>query len=394
MARTTSCAAALVLLFTASTRTAEAPTEELNRIEKEIEKSKETKRGLDASAAKLADEVGDLTTRLIATANRIQTQEDQVGMVEKRLAGLAETEKVKSRELETRTRQLSHSLAALQRLSRQPNLLLVGRPATTVDSLRTADLLTSLVPELQDRAAVLGEALAALERLRADIEVEQGRLVMGLQGLGQERTRIDALLEQKAASETEVQKAAKAEQRRLEKLTRQAVDLRALIARLEAEETSDRKGEVVALPPSGGQPFSSVRGSLLLPARGRLVQRFKQPDTGGRPSRGIAIETRNGAQVVTPYDGKIVFAGQFRNYGQLLIISHGEGYHTVLVGMSRIDGVVGQWLLTGEPVGLMGGTDASDPPGKKPMLYVELRRNGNPINPMVWLTVSERKVSG
>jgi septal ring factor EnvC (AmiA/AmiB activator) len=93
--------------------------------------------------------------------------------------------------------------------------------------------------------------------------------------------------------------------------------------------------------------------------------------------------------VVAPYDGEIVFAGQFRGYGELLIIAHGEGYHTLLAGMTRIYGVVGQRLLSGEPVGLMGE-------GSKgvPRLYVELRRNGAAINPVPWLAASERKVSG
>ena len=106
-------------------------------------------------------------------------------------------------------------------------------------------------------------------------------------------------------------------------------------------------------------------------------------------SKGITIETRADAQVVTPYDGEVVFAGRFRGYGQLLIIQHGEGYHTLLAGFSRIDSVLGQWLLAGEPVGVMGrGSNGN------PALYVELRRNGDAINPLPWLAASDRKVSG
>jgi septal ring factor EnvC (AmiA/AmiB activator) len=60
-----------------------------------------------------------------------------------------------------------------------------------------------------------------------------------------------------------------------------------------------------------------------------------------------------------------------------------------LAGFARIDGAVGQWLLAGEPVGQMGADE-----GQKPLLYVEVRRKGEPINPLPWLTASERKVSG
>jgi septal ring factor EnvC (AmiA/AmiB activator) len=89
------------------------------------------------------------------------------------------------------------------------------------------------------------------------------------------------------------------------------------------------------------------------------------------------------------FDGRVAFAGPYRGYGQLLIIDHGEGYHTLLAGFSRIDVVLGQWLLAGEVVGAMGRTTDGGP-----NLYVELRYNGDAINPLPWLAASERKVNG
>ncbi|MCW9046109.1 MAG: peptidoglycan DD-metalloendopeptidase family protein, partial [Alphaproteobacteria bacterium] len=93
---------------------------------------------------------------------------------------------------------------------------------------------------------------------------------------------------------------------------------------------------------------------------------------------------RLGAHVVAPYDGRVVYAGPFRGYGQLLIIEHGEGYHTLLAGMERIDSVVGQWLLAGEPIGVMSKNKS-----KKPTLYLEMRKDGHPINPVPWLVASK-----
>ena len=84
-----------------------------------------------------------------------------------------------------------------------------------------------------------------------------------------------------------------------------------------------------------------------------------------------------------------MFAGPFRGYGQLLIIEHGGGYHVLLAGLSRVDGTVGDEVLEGEPVGVMGS-----PPGLKPKLYFELRRNGRPVNPLPWLAARKDKVSG
>ena len=136
------------------------------------------------------------------------------------------------------------------------------------------------------------------------------------------------------------------------------------------------------------KPFTRAQGDMAMPARGRVTVKFNQTNEVGSPSKGISIETRSNGQVIAPYDGQVVFSGPFRGYGLLLIIEHGEGYHTLLAGMARIDSTVGQHVLTGEPVGVMGQSEG------KPLLYVELRHNGQPVNPLPWLTARKAKVSG
>jgi septal ring factor EnvC (AmiA/AmiB activator) len=109
----------------------------------------------------------------------------------------------------------------------------------------------------------------------------------------------------------------------------------------------------------------------------------------GATRKGITIETLSHAQVIATYDGQVVFAGAFRGYGQLLIIEHGGGYHSLLAGLARIDSDIGQTVVAGEPVGVMGRLA-----GARPVLYLELRRNGQPINPLPWLAASKNRVSG
>ncbi len=142
-------------------------------------------------------------------------------------------------------------------------------------------------------------------------------------------------------------------------------------------------GATVAGLPAGltGAPISGQRGKLPPPAVGRIVGRYGQTTRTGLTKKGISLQTASGAQVVAPYEGRVVYAGIFRGYGELLIIEHGEGYHSLLSGLARIDGTMGQWVVAGEPVGVMGRPDNA-----KPVLYVELRRNGQPINPLPWLS--------
>ena len=137
----------------------------------------------------------------------------------------------------------------------------------------------------------------------------------------------------------------------------------------------------------GGAPFAKLRGRPRLPATGKRVGSYGESTGFGPRAQGITLRTRRQAQVIAPYDGNVVFAGPFRDYGLILIISHGGGYHTLLAGLSRLQAVVGQHLLTGEPVGVMGGAENRS-------LYIELRRKGTAINPNSWWSRSRERASG
>ncbi|MEH6475560.1 MAG: peptidoglycan DD-metalloendopeptidase family protein [Sneathiella sp.] len=156
-----------------------------------------------------------------------------------------------------------------------------------------------------------------------------------------------------------------------------------------APEPKKAPTKVASLSTLGSRrPFSSIKGTLPLPVGGRIVSNYTK--TRKKQQRnGIVIETRQGAAVISPYDGQIAFAGPFRHYGLLLIIDHGGGYHTLLAGLGSIEGEVGQLLLAGEPVGKMNASN-----NVKPTLYMELRIKGSPVNPIPWLAAGYRKVSG
>ena len=381
--------------------------EKLQRLESTLEEGRSRQQSLEKRASELKREVTTLRERLIAAAASAQRREEAVSKLERRLAELTAQEEAKSAGLTRRRVELAATLGALQRLSLQPPEALIASPASAVDTLRSSLLLRAVVPELEAQAHALRRDLAALSHLRHDIIARKADLAAATQVLTKERRGLDRLLERKAALARRTEAESARERQRLARLSMQAEGLRALIAGLEAEpraaealgtspdpavpstQLAAPRTAPTALPPEPNRPFSAARGTLSLPARGRVTSRFGQATEFGTPAKGITIETRPRAQVIAPYDGRVVFAGPFRGYGQLLIIDHGEGYHTLIAGFSRIDGIVGQWVLAGEPVGRM-----SQESGAKPELYVELRRNGEPINPLPWLIASEREVSG
>jgi septal ring factor EnvC (AmiA/AmiB activator) len=119
----------------------------------------------------------------------------------------------------------------------------------------------------------------------------------------------------------------------------------------------------------------------------------------GGTEKGISITTRLGAQVTAPCDGWVVYSAPYRSYGQLLILNAGDGYHVLLAGMERISVDVGQFVLTGEPVAVMGRSpqvaSAIVAGTGQPVLYIEFRKDGTPVDPAPWwVTTDSEKVRG
>jgi septal ring factor EnvC (AmiA/AmiB activator) len=146
-------------------------------------------------------------------------------------------------------------------------------------------------------------------------------------------------------------------------------------------------------------PFHLARARLPLPAQGRRVLAFGERTQYGGQSKGLVLETRHTAQITSPCDGWIVYAGEFRSYGQLLIINAGGGYHVLLAGLSQINVQPGQFVLAAEPVGTMSGAPKPTPTQKAtrtdaPVLYVEFRKDGRPIDPDPWWAADHTRAQG
>jgi septal ring factor EnvC (AmiA/AmiB activator) len=174
----------------------------------------------------------------------------------------------------------------------------------------------------------------------------------------------------------------------------------AVRAREEAEraERQKRQGDAVAArqrqanaaapagPTASMTSGASASGRLQPPVVGVVVRSWGQPTDSG-PATGLSYHAPPGARVIAPCGGRVVFAETFRSYGLLMIVDCGGGYHVVLAGFERLDVRLGQSLVAGEPVGVMPAWEPGST-GRRPALYVELRRGGQPVNPAPWLRAS------
>jgi len=274
-------------------------------------------------------------------------------------------------------------------------------------------VLGAVLPEMRDQVADLARDLSGLLAVRKKIDDERDTLKKQIASLGDERTRMSALVDERQKQETEREKALAVERTRAADLAKQAGTLKDLIAKLEqgldpatraAREAARGEPRPLSTLKDPGRmapavAFASLRGRVPIPVNGVKLKVFGDSDGTGGTEKGVSIATRAGAQITAPADGWVVYAGPFRSYGQLLILNVGGGYHLLLAGMDRISVDLGQFVLTGEPVAVMGSgsqTAALVAAGsRQPVLYIELRKDGVPVDPGPWWAAGEgEKVRG
>jgi murein hydrolase activator len=389
------------------------PAKSVDQVERELKEARERERRLAGEAAAQVQAIEALRAQLSAAALATQESEEDLSAVESRLAGLDAEALARSAELERRRADLASLLSALSRLARNPPEAMLLMPSPPLDTVRAARLLGDAVPPIEAQAREVASEVAELQSLRDRVAAEREAAAAATQRLADHRETLRALVARRAELYEQAETAHAEAAQQIEALARQAADLRDLLHRLDENRAAPpppRADSLQARVTDGLaqhlRRLGEGRGQMAFPARGRVLLAYGQAGDGGQPARGLTIETRPGAEVVAPYDGKIVFAGPFRGYGGILIIEHGEGYHTLLAGLGRIDVSVGQLVATGEPVGTASSPNAAGPPDVSapadiyskgaagPVLYVELRRHGQPINPLPWLATSNGKVSG
>lgn len=405
---------------TAPSMAEDDPARRLQRIEQDLEGGRATRAYLDRVSRDLTNEITKLRTRMAEAASRAQRTEYTMADVEARLGSLREKAGETRAILASRHGELGRLMGALLRLARRPPETLLLMQRSPLETVRTGILLETAVPRVNAKATQLRTELAALTALETEIRDQRARLDTIATALDRERARLTALAAEKATLLESTERQADGAAERVQRLAQSARSLRELVQSLDVQAARERAEQqrLSALvqpeprpsneaatrdsPPLGGpslallpgaRAVSTAKGELFPPISGQVTRQFGQPDPEGLRDRGVVLQTTLRATVVAPYDGTILYAGAFEGFGLILIIEHGEGYHTLLAGLGRIDLGVGQRVLAGEPVGAMTASGAVGA-GRGSELYVELRHNGDPIDPLPWFAGLSEKAKG
>lgn len=318
---------------------------------------------------------------LEALAGEASDLEKRIGREERKASSLAQ--EIKEKEMAIRQNQaalkdtedrLRQRLRVLYKEEETTLLQIFFSSSSPETALEDVDFLGRIVQQDQEMLATY-----RLQRGRLDTALEQLRGLQGQQrvvveGLQRDRESLDKAHSLNKRLLAQVEQEKKALSREIGALRDRAKELTELIRKLEQEKAA-------AAAVAKGD-FATQKGKLMWPVQGTVRVGFgtrKHPDLETLyESQGIDIEAAPEKPIAVVWNGKVAFANQFRGYGNLLIVNHGDGYHTLYAQASRLLKQVGDTVKKGDIVAVSGFEGGRS-------VYFEIRHRGVPQNPVQWL---------
>ncbi len=283
-------------------------------------------------------------------------------------------------------------LQALVRLRKAPPHSVMAHETNPHTQARASIILAHVLTRYNDVIDSLQEQAAELAAMEKELNQQEKNLNHTQADLAKKRHELEKLISERERQQPPPLPSANALAKATDDVAKKVGSVEAVITETEKQQAA------IPLPPAARPaPKTNVdksfqqfvdatnphqekftQGALVTPVVGRLISRYGQRNNLGHVTRGLSWRTTSQAAVISPFSGSVIFAGAFRGYGTMIIIRHQDGYHSVLAGLEATNARVGEWLVSGEPVGTM-------PKQATPELYYELRRQGNPVNPLPWL---------
>lgn len=381
----------VLFLFIASSVEAASPPIPKNKAqailsfkERLIEENKK-KEILKKQSQYIHNDLSSTKNKLIKTAATIQKNENDLKNYEQRIANLEVKKSMLEDELNADRASIAKLILALERIRRTPPEAMLARPDTPYKTAQSAMLMGSIIPSVNRHAEKLNKNLQTLHRVTSDLEIEKESLLSAAQNLKSRHKELSNLITKRRVLFAKTNSDIIARELSIQQISLQAQNLEELVKRIKEDERKeikrkekDRKKAKYLIRPKPSQKIIAS-GMARLPISGIIRIAYKQTDHLGAKSKGITIEGRSGALVVTPMNGKIQFAGSFKRYGNIVIIEHADGFHSLVAGLDKINSVIGDYVKSGEPIGILPNSSLIP----RPTLYYELRKNGKPVNPAI-----------
>ena len=356
-----------ILCFTLISLPINANEQDLKTVHEKLESEKNTHKTLKTKLKKANKDLKATKNTLTHIAKEIHETESELQKLQTRINNLTEQKNLREASLKKDRAALSNLILALQRIKRTPPQAILARPDAPYKTAQSAMLMTDIIPAINTHAEKLKANLETLENLKKELERDEKKLQEKTDKLKDKETELITLLDKRQNLYVKTNKNLKKQEQTVKEISLQAADIEDLVARLKIQEKNN----------SLKQKSSKKLGDIRLPITGTIKTSYNERDDLGSKSKGLTILGRPAGLVVSPAKGKVQFTGAFKRYGNIVVIEHENGYHSLVAGLGKITCSKGSKVKSGEPIGTLPNSSLNP----RPKLYYELRRNGNPVNP-------------
>lgn len=345
---------ALAILVGGANSVFAAPSE-LDKIQTQIKQTEQKNKQLEQQVKTSDRDVAKTKKQLVTAAGKVSSLEELRADIAKKIAELDARRAVLSAELDQNQARVADAAAGMVFIAANPSF----DSENMHNFVLTAAVLAGMSDGFDEQIRDASQKIAELDKIRDARAVEKEKLDRTAKKYADEKDLLDKLLRRRSAQNEKLRNEQMATQQKLRELSARAKSISELSAGVGSSEMSS-------------DARFSIR-KLNMPVRGRVVVRFGEKTALGLKSDGWRIRTNSEALVTAPADGVVKFADSFKGFGRVIIISHKNGYNTVMTNLGNIDVVVGQEVLGGEPVGRMNPN--------KPEMYLEVRRGDKAVDP-------------
>jgi septal ring factor EnvC (AmiA/AmiB activator) len=357
---------------------AQATQQQLNATLENLAKSKETEEQLKKKLAATEREMQGMRERAAAVGERLQQSERRVTSEEEALAKVNADVATKRKEFEERKSDYTKTVLSLLRMRAMPSTAIFSSPEDTETMLRTASVLEKTNQAVATKAARLRGDINQLKRLQSSASAREAATRAEKATLKVEQTNLARELVARQKLQARLNADHAQAEAKVAELSRASQSLQELIGKLAENEKTQERDRPSAKPKAKLRSFDGKKGSLRAPVAGDVIHRFGEHQNANGSYRGMVFKARPGATVVAPYDGEIVFTGPFRDYGNMVLIKHKNGFISLIAGLGKVTASLNQAAILGEPIGSMPESGSGE-------AYVELRDgDAKPIDPADW----------
>ena len=328
---------------------------ELSKINAQIKQTQQQNKKLEQQVKTSEQDVARTKKDLVRAADKVSNLEEQRSEVAKKINELDLQRDKISAEMDENRGRIADAAAGI--------LFVASHPNFDVDDMRQYVLMSAVLSgaadRFEDQIEIANKHIKELEKIRNARAIEKEKLDRTAKKYSKEKNHLDKILKTRSEQNEKLKNEHMALQKKLRDLSERAKSI------------SELSAGVGSSKMSADSRFSKRK--LSLPVHGRVVVRFGEKTALGLKSDGWRVRTRGASLVMAPADGVVKFADSFRGFGKVVIMSHKNGYNTVMTNLGSVDVILEQEVLAGEPIGRMNPD--------KPEMYLEVRRGNNAVDP-------------